>query len=67
MLASQYCYWELWQSILNWEGSSLYSKVLAVWIEKNVGERDWLASFASRLGDPIPPVESEELCRLYTF
>lgn len=67
MDSAQATYRELHDSLLTYDGGSLYPDVLAPWIEANAGERSWLRSFASRHGSPVPAVEVEDLWRLYAL
>jgi hypothetical protein len=67
MHMAQAVYRELLDSILGYDGSSLYQEVLAPWVDANASERDWLRSFANRRGTPVPGASIEELWRLYAL
>ncbi|WP_437976100.1 hypothetical protein WMF11_00870 [Sorangium sp. So ce295] len=67
MHSAQACYRELYDSLLEYDGGSLYPDVLAPWLAASAGERIWLCSFASRRGSPIPSVDVEDLWRLYAL
>jgi hypothetical protein len=45
----------------------IYWYVLAPWVESNESEGQWLRSFASRQGSPIPGAAIEDLWRLYAL
>ena len=47
----------------------LYSAALAPWLDSEDGRSvaGWLATFASRTGDPIPPAETGDLMALYAL
>jgi len=64
---SQAAYRALYDSIHTKDRRPLYRRVLAPWVEAHGAERDWLRSFASRSGSPVPPAEPEDLCRLYAL
>ena len=67
MLASQADYRGLFDSIHTKDCRPLYAHVLAPWVDAHAAERDWLCSFASRSGSPVPPAEPEDLWRLYAL
>jgi hypothetical protein len=67
MHASQADYRELFELIHATKRRPVYDHVLAPWVESHGIEVDWLRSFASRRGIPIPPAEPEDLWRLYAL
>ncbi len=67
MHTSQAIYRELCAAITSYDGDALHRRVLLPWIQANRNEREWLLSFASRRGSPIPPAGVEELWRLYAL
>src|SRR5688572_7313431 len=67
MHSAQATYRELYESLLDYDGGSLYPDVLAPWLTANADERIWLRSFASRRGSPIPSADVEDLWRLYAL
>jgi hypothetical protein len=67
MHASQAEYRELYDLVHARDRQPLYWRVLAPWVEAHAAERDWLRSFASRTGNPVPPAELEDLWRLYAL
>ncbi len=67
MYKSQAVYRELHDAVLADKGRGLYSRLLAPWSEAHAEERLWLRSFSQRRGDPIPPADDEDLCRLYAL
>ncbi len=67
MDASQADYHELFELIHGKDSRPLYWYVIAPWVESHPGERDWLQSFATRVGNPIPHAAIEDLWRLYAL
>lgn len=67
MHSSQADYRELYNLILGEDSREPYWHIIAPWVESHAGEREWLQSFASRRGDPIPQADIEELWRLYAL
>ncbi len=59
----------LYDEIHGWneQGASLYWSVLLPWIERHQSEVAWLAEFANRIGNPIPPASTDELQNLYSL
>lgn len=57
----------LYEAIHEFAGDSLYGQLLAPWVDANAEVRAWMASFAARLGNPIPPATHEELWELYAL
>lgn len=67
MHAVQQPYRDLYESILDYEGSELYADVVKPWLHGVDGERRWLESFAGREGSPVPGATIEDLWRLYAL
>jgi hypothetical protein len=65
--SSQADYRELFDLIHGKHSRPLYWYAMAPWIESHAGELEWLRSFASRAGSPIPQADVEELWRLYAL
>jgi hypothetical protein len=65
--SSQADYRELFDLIQGKDSRPLYRYVIAPWVESHVGEREWLRSFASRHGSPVPQADLEGLWRLYAL
>jgi hypothetical protein len=61
---SQAGYRELFDLIHGKPSRPVYWYVIAPWVESHAGERDWLHSFASRQGSPIPKADVVDLWRL---
>jgi len=60
-------YRDLYESILEYEGSEMYADVVRPWLRGQDGERRWLESFAKRSGSPVPPETIEDRWRLYAL
>lgn len=45
----------------------VYSRLLGPWLKDHPGEREWLAAFRARVGDPVPSATIEDLWRLYAL
>jgi hypothetical protein len=67
MHSVQVPYRQLFESLLAYQGRSVYIDLLTPWLTANADERDWLRSFASRPANPIPPAQDEDLWRLYAL
>lgn len=67
MFAEQETYRELYDELLDYEGSELYGDIVAPWLRRQEEERKWLEAFARRRGSPIPEASAEDLCRLYAL
>jgi hypothetical protein len=65
--SSQADYRELFDLIHGKHSRPLYRYVIAPWVESHAGEREWLRSFVSRGGNPIPHSDVEDLWRLYAL
>ncbi|HEU4557988.1 MAG TPA: hypothetical protein VFS20_09070 [Longimicrobium sp.] len=67
MHIDQQPYRDLYDRIMDYEGDALYGDLLRPWLDTQDGERRWLAQLRARTGTPIPPVQPEELWRLYAL
>jgi hypothetical protein len=67
MNLDQQPYRELYDQILDYEGDALHDDLLRPWLAAHDGERRWLEQLRGRAGNPIPPMQPEELCRLYAL
>lgn len=67
MHSDQEPYRELYDAILDYEGSEVFADVVRPWLGRADGERRWLESFGGRRGDPIPEATQEESWRLYAL
>lgn len=65
--SSQADFRELFDLIHGKHRRPIYWYAIAPWVESHSSEREWLHAFASRRGDPIPPADGEDLCRLYAL
>jgi hypothetical protein len=60
-------YRELYDQMLRYKGTSLFSDLVKPWLHHQEGERGWLDEFSARPGDPVPPITVEESWRLYAL
>lgn len=67
MYSDQQPYRQLHDDILEYEGDAPYGDLLRPWLGANEGERRWLDALRTRTGGPVPPMGTEELCRLYAL
>ncbi|OUL33523.1 hypothetical protein BV372_16050 [Nostoc sp. T09] len=67
MHISQALYRELFDSILNYQGTDLYSDILHPWCANAMAIKAWLSDFAARSGSPIPKASIEDLWQLYAL
>jgi hypothetical protein len=65
--SSQANYRKLFELMHGQDSRQLYRLLIVPWVEQNRAEREWLCAFASRTGNPFPPVAAEELWRLYAL
>ena len=63
----QFPYRELYDRMLPYKGTSLFSDLVKPWLYRQEGERRWLDEFSARAGDPIPTITVEESWRLYAL
>ncbi|OUL20894.1 hypothetical protein [Nostoc sp. 106C] len=67
MHISQAPYRELFDSILSYQGTDLYSEILHPWCANAMAIKAWLSDFATRSGSPIPEASIEDLWQLYAL
>ncbi|HKA06920.1 MAG TPA: hypothetical protein VKD71_06650 [Gemmataceae bacterium] len=67
MHSAQADFRELFDLIHGKHSRPVYWYVIAPWVESHANEREWLRSFASRRGSPIPQADVEDLWRLYAL
>ena len=67
MHVTQEPYRELYDAIMDYEGADLHGDLVRPWLRLQDGERQWLADFGARRGDPIPEATIEELWRLFAL
>jgi hypothetical protein len=62
------CYRDLYDLMINYEGTTLHESILAPWVAPLAGrESRWLRSLALRQGDPVPAADRHELEQLYAL
>jgi hypothetical protein len=57
----------LFNAMLDYQGTDVYTELLAPWVDANVEVRDWLHAFAQRPGSPIPDADNDDLYELYAL
>ncbi|BAY07800.1 hypothetical protein [Calothrix sp. NIES-2098] len=67
MHISQAPYRELFDAILSYQGTDLYSEILLPWSKNAKAIKAWLKNFAARSGSPIPEASIEDLWQLYAL
>ena len=67
MHSDQQPYRQLHDDMLWYEGKALYDDLLRPWLRSQDKQRCWLAQVRKREGDPVPPMQQEDLWRLYAL
>src|SRR5690349_22024802 len=68
MHISQVPYADLYQQILQYDGTDLFGDVLQPWLKQHQEtERSWVQTFGAASNDKIPHADIEDLWRLYAI
>lgn len=58
---------ELYEALMEYEGTATYTEVLQPWLVSNSDEAQWIRAFGRRQGSPIPAADADDLFRLYAL